>query len=88
MVGLYLLQGAGGEPMAGHVDDVIGARHDVQEALLVDVAGVHGVVEALRGGTHGVLSCNSFPFFLVIHSLCSSAAVSSMFKLNIYLNKV
>ena len=49
MVSLYLLQGAGGEPMAGHVDDVIGARHDVQEALLVDVAGVHGVVEALRG---------------------------------------
>lgn len=34
--------------MAGHVDDIIRARHDVEEALLIHEACVHGVIVTLK----------------------------------------
>jgi hypothetical protein len=37
MAGEYLLHAAGRKPVAGHIDDVVGARHDEQIAVLVDV---------------------------------------------------
>jgi FKBP-type peptidyl-prolyl cis-trans isomerase 2 len=40
MGGQHLLHAAGRQPVAGHVDDVIGARHDVEIAVLVDHARV------------------------------------------------
>ena len=38
--GEHLFHGAGREPVAGHVDDVVHAAHDVEVAVLVLVAGV------------------------------------------------
>src|SRR5262249_57278550 len=40
----YLLNAASREPVPGHVDDVIGAAHDVNVAILVLEAGVSGLV--------------------------------------------
>jgi hypothetical protein len=44
MIGQHLLHAAGGEPVAGHVDDVVGAAHDEHVAVFVDIAGVGGLV--------------------------------------------
>ena len=44
--GQNLFHGPGGEAVAGDVDDVVGARHDVEIAVLVDVSGVGGFVIA------------------------------------------
>src|SRR5207302_11227898 len=40
MGGEHLLHGPGGQPVAGYVDDVVGATHHPQVAVLVLVAGV------------------------------------------------
>src|SRR6478736_3644442 len=40
------LERAGGEPVTGHVEHVVGAAHDVEVAVLVDVAAVTGQVVA------------------------------------------
>ena len=42
----HLFHAAGGEAMAGDVDDVVGAAHDVEVAVLVPVAGIGGLVVA------------------------------------------
>jgi hypothetical protein len=42
----HLLHAAGGEPVAGDVDDVVDAAHDEQVAVVVLVAGVAGQVVA------------------------------------------
>ena len=44
----HLFHGAGGEPVSGDVDDVVGAAHDEDVAVLVPVAGVAGGVVALE----------------------------------------
>src|SRR5690606_21336077 len=41
-----LLDGPGGQPVPGHVDDVVDPAHDEQVAVLVDVAAVAGQVVA------------------------------------------
>ena len=41
-----LLHGAGGKPVAGDVDDVVGARHHEDVAVLVDEAGIGRLVVA------------------------------------------
>ena len=46
MKGEHLFHRPGREPMAGHVDDVVDAAHDVEIAVVVLVAGVAGQVEA------------------------------------------
>lgn len=51
----HLFEGAGGQPVTRHVDDVVGPRHDVQEALLVHKPCVHGVVVSLRVSTIQIL---------------------------------
>ena len=45
-----LLHRPGREAMAGDVDDVVGAGHDEDVVVLVDVAGVGGLVVAGKGG--------------------------------------
>ncbi len=47
MGGQHLLHPAGGEPVSGHVDDVVDAAHDRQVAVLVDEAGIPGQVVAV-----------------------------------------
>ncbi len=42
----HLLHLSGGQPMAGDVDDVVGAAHHPDVALLVDHAGIAGTVPA------------------------------------------
>ncbi len=42
----HLFHAAGGKAVAGDVDDVVGAGHDVDVAILVDIAGVGGLVVA------------------------------------------
>ena len=52
--GEHRLHRAGREPVPGDVDDVVGAAHDVEVAVLVDVPAVAGevvAVEAPRGTT-------------------------------------
>ena len=50
MRGEHLLHRSGREAVAGDVDDVVGPRHDVDVAVLVDVARVGRLVEArIRG---------------------------------------
>jgi hypothetical protein len=44
MIRQHLLHAAGGEAMAGHVDDVVDAAHDEQIAVVVDEAGIAGQV--------------------------------------------
>ena len=44
--GQHLLHAAGREPVAGDVDDVVGAAHDEQVAVRVLEAGVRGLVVA------------------------------------------
>jgi hypothetical protein len=44
--GEHLLHAAGREAVAGDVDDVVGAAHDVDVAVVVDEAGVGGLVVA------------------------------------------
>src|SRR5262249_62110004 len=44
MAAKYLLHPTGREPMAGDVDDVVGATHDIDVAVLVLEAGVRGLV--------------------------------------------
>ncbi len=46
MVRQHLFHVAGGEPVAGDVDDVVGAGHHEDIAVLVDVAGVAGLIVA------------------------------------------
>ena len=46
MRGQHLLDRAGREAVAGDIDDVVGARHDEDIAVLVDIAGIGGVVVA------------------------------------------
>ena len=48
--GEHRLHRPGREPVAGHVDDVVGAAHHEQVAVLVDVPAVAGEVVALEGG--------------------------------------
>ena len=50
MFGKHLFQLAGGQAVAGHIDDIVGARHDVEIAVLVLVAGVARLVIAGEGG--------------------------------------
>ncbi|MCY1284327.1 hypothetical protein D9M70_332260 [compost metagenome] len=45
---------AGGEAVAGDVNHVVGAAHDVDEAFLVDIAAVAGVVVAGEGPQVGL----------------------------------
>ncbi len=47
MTGQHLLDRTGGEPVAGGVDDVVGAAHDVHVAVVVEVARVGGQVVAV-----------------------------------------
>ena len=44
--GQHRLDGAGGQPVPGHVDDVVDAAHHEQVAVLVEVAAVAGEVVA------------------------------------------
>jgi hypothetical protein len=46
MGGEHLLHAAGRQAVAGDVDDVVGAAHDVEIAVLVDEAGIGGLVVA------------------------------------------
>ena len=46
MGGDHLFHGAGGQAVAGHVDDVVHAAHDVYVAVLVPIAFITGEVEA------------------------------------------
>jgi len=48
MAAKHLLHTPGREPMAGDVDDVVGATHDIDVALFVLEAGVGGLVIASR----------------------------------------
>jgi hypothetical protein len=47
--GQHLFHAAGRQAVARDVDDVIGARHDVEVAVLVDHAGIAGLVVAGEG---------------------------------------
>ena len=49
MLGQDFLDRPRGKPMARHVDDVVGPRHHVQVAVLVQVAGVGRLVVAGEG---------------------------------------
>src|SRR5699024_3783504 len=44
------LDDAGRQAVTGDVDDIVGAPHDVDVAVLVEVAGVAGEVVAVEGG--------------------------------------
>ncbi len=46
MAGQNLFHRAGGQAVAGHIDHVIGARHDIEIAVLVQIAGIAGLVIA------------------------------------------
>ena len=50
MFGKHLLQLARRQPVAGDIDDVISARHDVEIPVLILVAGVAGLVITREGG--------------------------------------
>lgn len=56
----YLLQRSSRQPVAGHVDDIIRARHDVEEALLIHVTCVHGVIVTLRVEQRDVIDWNDY----------------------------
>jgi hypothetical protein len=44
MIRQDLFHGTGGKPVAGHVDDVVGAAHHIGVALGIDKAGIGGLV--------------------------------------------
>ena len=44
MIGQDLLHGPGGQAVTGHVDDVVGAGHDKNVPVFVDVTGIGGLV--------------------------------------------
>src|SRR5699024_7828906 len=55
VAGERLLDGAGGQAVAGDIDDVIGACHDEDIAVLIDVAGIPGLIVAGEGTEIGPL---------------------------------
>lgn len=56
----YLLQRSSRQPVAGHVDDIIRARHDVEEALLIHETCVHGVIVTLKAEQRDVIDWNDY----------------------------
>ena len=42
----HLFHGAGGQAVTGDIDNVVGARHDMQISVAVDETGVAGLVVA------------------------------------------
>ena len=59
--GQHLLHAAGRKPVAGDVDDVVGAAHHVDVAVLVDEAGVRGLVVAGELGEVALAACGRRP---------------------------
>ena len=55
MQGEHLLERACGQPVPGDVDHIVGAAHHVEVAVLVEVAGIPGGVEAGEGRQVGAL---------------------------------
>ena len=45
MVGQNLFHAACGQPVAGNVDDVVGARHDEYVAVVVDISGIRSFIK-------------------------------------------
>ena len=53
----HLLHAAGRKPVAGDVDDVVGAAHHIDVAVGIDVAGVGGLVVAGKLGEVALAPC-------------------------------
>ena len=54
MVGDDLLHRPGGEPVTGDIDDVVHTAHDIDIAVLVDIAAVAGIIIAGKLGHVGL----------------------------------
>ena len=54
MAGQHFLQLTGGKPVAGHVDHIVDATHDIDVAVRVPMAAIPGEVEAGVAGPIGI----------------------------------